>query len=73
MLDVSLLSPHDMVQWLDEPLSHWGEEMRGLPRQPLKGMISGHSIEGARTVKLKDCGLAVALVNIKNSVFDSSF
>ena len=74
MLDVSLLSPHDMVQWLNEPLSHWREEVRGMPRQPLEGMISGHSRKkGTRTVKLKDCGLPVTLANIKDSVFDGFF
>ena len=44
-----------------------------MPRQPLEGVISGHSIKGTRTIKLKDCGLAVALMNIEDSVFDSSF
>ena len=73
MFDVSLLSPHHVVQWLNEPLADGGEEMRGMPRQPLQGMVSGHSIKGTRSVKLKDCGLTVDLVNVDNSVFDSSF
>ena len=44
-----------------------------MPRQPLKGVISGHSIKGTRAVKLKDCGLAGALMHVKYSVFDGSF
>ena len=70
---MSLLSPHHVVQWLDEPLANGGEEVRGMPRQPFEGVFSGHSVKGARTVKLKDCRLPVALVNVEHSVFDRTF
>ena len=35
-----------------------------MPREPFKGMVSGHSVHNTRTIKLEDCGLGIPLVNI---------
>ena len=59
-----------MVQGLNEPLANWGEEMRGVPRKALKGMAYGQSAKRTRTIKLKYCGLTVALVSLKGSLLN---
>ena len=50
---------NNVVTWLGEPLADWCEEVRAVPRNSLEGVFSGHSVEGARTIKLTDNSFAV--------------
>ena len=40
---------------------------------PIQGMVSGHSVQGTRAVKLKDCGLAIPLMRVGYSMLNRTF
>ena len=65
MFNRAVLSPDDVVKWLSEPSTDGREEVRAIPRDTLKGVFSGHSVESARTIELINDSLAIALVGFQ--------